>query len=413
MFISLLVLAAPAYSRGDKCIPQVADGSDYHTRFDLVNISPQQSINGTFKLRFFHKDGTPWTLSFAAGSAQLTASEYLLTLAPRQNIRIETLGKSSPTTSGYAILEDDETKNFRDSDQALYSMDFVIGVSAYYVYYQGSSISDTVAVNPAEPTALGTFPVEVDVANRVSTGISIVDLSGAANNVQLDLYSSGTLVSSVTVPVLGNHQVVQFLNEPGMFPSLTNFRGIVEFKSTGPVALLTLLETDIASGPQFATIQPTDREALRRNTYMAIPEPFDVPGVMPIDLDRFVVDWTSLADEEGMSWDLKYVKDNTGRRLVPATENYAGLAVLGVLSNAQFGQLSLQDLKGLNYNSSGIDLSDGSTTLSQIQNPGANQAYVFAVKTDLGHYAKVWVFETVEDSAHTYLDLVVAAVVYR
>ena len=58
ILFSFLAFALPAFSRGDKCIPQVVDGSDYHTKFDLVNISPQQSISGTFKLRFFHSDGT-------------------------------------------------------------------------------------------------------------------------------------------------------------------------------------------------------------------------------------------------------------------------------------------------------------------------------------------------------------------
>ncbi len=415
IWLYLFALSIPAFARGNRCVPQVVDGSNYHTKFDLVNISPQQSISGTFKLRFFHSDGTPWTLTFTAGSTQITASEYALALGPRQSIRVETLGLSNPTTSGYAIIEDNEIKNVRDSDQLLYSMDFVIGVSAYYTVYQGSAIVDTVTVNAVEATALGTFPAEVNFANNVFTGLAMVDLSGADNAVTLDLYASGTgtAAGSVSVTIPKNQQLVQFFHQQGLFPSLTNFKGIAEFKSTGPIAILALLETDIASGPQFATLVPTDREALRRNTYMAIAEGIIGTGnFIPVDLDRFVVDYSGTSGDEGLSWDLKYLAiSNTSRQLVPATENFAQLAILGMKTDAQFDQLSLQDLKNLTYNANQIDFSDNSSTVSQINNAPQGQTFVFAVKTDLGNYAKLSVFELV--TSGVYLDIVVRVVVYR
>lgn len=405
-------LAVPAFSRGNKCVPQVVDGSDYRTKFDLINISPQQSISGTFKLRFFHSDGTPWTLTFTAGSTQLTASEYALTLSPQQSIRVETLGMSSPTTSGYAIIEDNEAKNFRDSDQQLYSVDFVVGISVYYVVSTGNGVADTVSVSVAEPTAVGTFPVEVDFSKGIYTGLAIVDLSGADNTVKLDLYSSGLGAGgTVNIPVPKNRQVVQFLHQQGLFPSLTTFKGIAEFKSTGPIAILALLQTDSTNGVQYATLVPTDREALRRNSYMVIPES-SIPGFMPVDIDRFVVDYSGASGDEGLSWDLRYIAgSNTSRRIEPATENFAQLAVLGVKTDTQFDQLSLQDLKNLTYNATQIDFSNNSTTLSQIQSAPSGQAFTFAVKTDLGNYAKLSVFETV--TGGVYLDIVLRVVVYR
>lgn len=414
--IWLLALAAPAFSRGNKCVPQVVDGSNYHTKFDLVNISPQQSISGTYTLKFFHADGTPWTLTFSAGSTQLTANSYALTLGPRQSTRVETLGMSSPTASGYAILEDNETKNVRDSDQTLNSMDFVVGISAYYTVYQGTAVVDTVTVNPVDGTALGTFPVEIDFTKNVYTGLAIVDLSGADNTVEIDLYPSGTGTGGkATISLPKNQQRVQFLHQQGLFSSLTSFKGIAEFKSSGPIAILALLETDIASGPQFATIVPTDREALRRNTYLAIIEPSVGTGnFMPVDLDRFIVDYSGTSGDEGLSWDLKYFAlSNTSRQLVPATENFAQLAVIGIKTDAEFDQLSLQDLKNLTYNATQIDLSNNSATLNQIQGVSSGQAFTFAVKTDLGNYAKLSVFETITDSSGIFYDFVFRVVVYR
>ena len=393
----------PGFSRGDKVIPQVADGSGIRTKFDLTNISPSVTI-ANFTLRFYTQTGSPWTVKTNLGQA----SQFPLNIGARQTLRIETQGATSPAASGYAVIEDNEPNN------SVYSMDYVLGISVYYEISNSRGVVDTVSVPAGQPTALGTLPVEYTQAKGVYTGIAVVNLTNGPNKVKIDLYPSGTgNATSTTITLAAGQQRSEFFHQ-NMFPALSSqdFKGLAEFKADGPIAILALLQTNSYTGDvQYATLVPTDREGLRRNSYMYVPmATYSAPSTnptMPVDIDNFIVDFFRVGDDEGFSWDFIYeATGKTTRQLKPV--NGAAFYPLGAKTDAEIDAISLPQLMSLNYTANPIDMSDGKPALQIL--------YSFAVLTELGNYAKVRLIATklfTDTSGNPFVDLMFEVTVYR
>jgi hypothetical protein len=386
----------PAFARGVKCIPHIPDGSGYKTKIDVVNVSSRRNITN-FRIRFFQPNGSPWSLSTSLG----TGSSFTLSIPMRSVTRIETSGLSSPATGGYALVEDLEPYN------SVYSSDFAVGLTVYYEISNVSGVQDAVAIPVIEGTCTGTLPVEISAAKGINTAIALVNLSSVANDIWIDLIPTGTGESkSVHLVLDANSYQPRYLNQ--MFDPLGDFKGIIEFESIYPIALLSLLETQGVNGPQYSTLVPVDREDLRRNTNLYVPMPKyggKLPA-MPIDIDKFIVDYFRVGEEDSFAWDLLYVLTNSKtRKLSPL---WGQIAVLGKQDEYNFDAVTLNQLKNLTYGSDPIDLSDGSTAMSNIP-------YSFAVLTDVGNYAKVRIIgvKTFTDSGNPYYDLILEVTVYR
>jgi len=391
-----------AFARGDRVIPQVPDGPNIRTKIDLINISSRQAVKN-FKIQFFRQDGTPWKLNFKANDSQEAGSEYILNLVPRQTLRIETAGLSSPTASGYVIVADEESKT------TSHSRDFVLGISVYYEVYAGAGVVDTVSVPVTAPTAIGTFPVEIDQTKDLYTGFAIVSLMSGVNKVVVSLYAAdGKASSSANFTMAKGEQRAEFLNQR-LFPGLKQFKGMAEFSCDGPVAILALLQTRTAVDVQYATLVATDKEALRHNSYVFLPQAVlsDAP-YMPFDIDALVVDYLrQLEGEEGYPWDITYeTESKTARSFKPW--NGAALAKLGKKSPTDFDAISITELKSLSYSTNKIDMSDGSE--------GLNLEFTIAIRTDLGYFAKARIIRIVEvkdDKGDLYKDLGLEVYVFR
>jgi len=412
-FLVVLLIGSvqTGFSRGDKVIPQVVDGPGWSTKFDLTNISSAQRIT-KMRLAFYTSTGTPWTLPTNRGNG----SELTLTLEPRQTIRVETLGGGSTVNAGYAIIYDEETLN---SD---YSEDFVLGISVFYQVSIGSGVADTVTVSVPQPTAAANAPMQMDDANGIYSGLAIVNLSGTANEITVNLYPAAGgnppqyTNASNPLRLPAGKQWAGYLDHPDLFPALKQYKGTAQITSLGPIALLGLLQTRAANGgPQYSTLVPVDREALRRNTHMVMLQAStDDHPYMPIDFDIFAVDYFrqtgDTGDTESYSWDLEYRYDSANQtsRWLEAW-NGAAISSLGVKDGAAFDQISVTDLKDLAYSTSAtIDLSDRSSSLVT--------GFTFAVHTDVGNYAKVRIvriIETVDGTHANNRDLVFEVCIYK
>jgi hypothetical protein len=370
----LILPLKPTFARGDKVIPQVADGAGFRTKLDLFCPSFRQGINN-YWLLFFKHDGSPWLLETTAG----TASQFRITLAARQTLRLETLGHSNPGTAGYAVLED------REPGISAYSQDHTIGISVYYEISSDGIVVDTVSVPVEDATGAATFPVEMDVTNQISTGLAIVNRYHGANPISITLFSAnGSQAANASFTLQESEYRAEFLDQ-NLFPNLTGFKGMAEIVGQGgPVSIIALLQTGTAGGPRYTTLVPTDKEVLRRNSSIFLVEPSVAGGLQPLDVDGFVADYFAQSDGPGQCcesypWDLVYVYvDEKTRKLRP--QNNASFAALGNLSSADFDLQSLTGLKALTYSSNDIDLSDGSVDLAA--------GFAFAIRTDLGNYAK-------------------------
>ena len=189
---------------------------------------------------------------------------------------------------------------------------------------------------------------------------------------------------------------------------------MAEFDSGGPIAILALLQTSTSNGVQYATMVPTDKETLRRNSYVFVPQPLFAllasdSAFMPVDVDEMRVDYNRMIEgAEGYSMDFTYeTESKTARSFVP--RNGAGFAKLGKKDAASFDALSLAELQALQYTSTKIDLTDNAEALAE--------EYAFAVRTEIGHYAKVRLFRIVEvvdqQDGIRYRDIGLEVCVYR
>jgi len=405
------------FSRGDKIIPQVADGPGWVTKFDITNVSSAQAIIGSMRLSFYKADGTKWNLQTNRG----TGSDFILSLAARQTIRIETLGTSSQVTSGYAVIYDEE------SDNSPYSEDYVLGISVFYVFSTNSGPADTVTVTVPTPTAIASLPLQMDDANGIYSGLAFVnwlksspDATPSTNNVSITLYSEngiqyGTTKTITLGAITGKQEWSGYLDNADLFPGLKSFKGMAEIICDGPIGLLGLLQTRAADGtPQYSTLAAVDKETLRRNTYMiVIQASTDSNPRMPVDIDNFAVDYYRKDDgTEAYPWDLEYRyggSNRTNRYLKP--DNGAALAYIGNKDDSSFDAISLPYIKTLTYSTSTLDLS-GSNLFT---------GYTFAIRTDIGNYAKVRIVRVVDTTDDTSIpgsvfynkDLVLEICIYK
>ena len=391
----MLALVAPAFAHGDKVIPQVADGINsadgtvFRTKFDITSLDISNSLSKV-TLLFFQQNGSPWTVATNQG----TGSQIPLNLGPRQTIRIETLGTSS-LRAGYAIVRDlENTTTFPD--------DYDVGISVFFEIARGGAVIDTISVPVGQPTSYWTFPVQTEISQSLVTGLAIVNLASTSNSVKLDLYQAGpspssgaTFYGTYTLPLNANAQRAVYLNE--LFPSLSSFRGSLEAESLDqePVAVVALLQTPTPTGLQYATMVPTYFDGLVRNSAVLLAEGY------PLDVDMTVSDYLA---EDSRPWDIVFQvnSSNTASRGL-VTQNKARLATIGSRDPTAFDSLSLTDLRALTYDLESIDMSDGSSNLQT--------GFTFAVKTNLGRYAKIRISRVITEGTAQSLGLEVY--VYR
>lgn len=385
-------VARMGFPRGDKVIPQVVNAAGWTTTFDITNVSPAKSITDMW-ISFFDNNGTKWSVQTNQG----TGSDFRLNIGPRQTLRIQTTGGAAG--SGYAVIDDRQVYDYQPGDPQ-YSADYVLGISAYYSYSNESGAVDTVTISAPQPTAAASIPIQVNHPD-IDSGFAIVNRAGTSNDLILTLYNSdGTKYgNSATFTLAAKEQRVEFLYEK-LFPGLDTFKGMAEITvdpnstSSGPFALLGLLQTAGATGPQYSTLVSVDKEALRSNSYVAfLQAPTVDDTIMPLDIDNFISDYfrtkgNAGGDVDDWSWDVQYMWNTNSASPYFKPVNGAQILSLGYKNDADFDAISLPTLKGLTYSSSNIDLT------------GDANLYLwrtFAVRTDVGNYAKFRIATIIDD----------------
>ncbi len=398
----MVIFALPALANGDKAVPQVpdgvgSDGTVFHTKFDITNLSPAEKITNT-KVMFFQQNGAPWVVATNLGSA----SEFPLNLGPFQTIRIETVG-TQLLASGYAIV-----RSLEGATQ--YPEDFEVSVTVFYEIRRGGNVIDTVSVPVGQPTRTWTFPAENNSGTNLLTGFAIVNLSDVSNTVKLSLYAATSPLSGpptqvvrefpLPTPLAGREQRATFLSQ--IIPASATFKGMVLGSSDAPVAILALLQSPTPGGVQYATMVPAYADALRRNTLTYLREGLPLDADIPIS-DYFYPSAYSGQAMDDLPWDLLYDSVNTTtRRLIPWAG--ASAVVIGQRTSAQFDdEVTLPYLQGLAYSMNPIDMSNSSANLAE--------SVTIGIKTGLGRYVKIRIANVVERGDSR--DLVLEVYVYR
>jgi hypothetical protein len=397
----MIALAAPAFAHGDKIIPQVADGinsSDgtvFRTKFDITNLDVTNTLSKV-TLLFRQQDGSAWTVATNLG----TGSQIPLNLGPRQTVRIETLGTAS-LKAGYAIVRNTENTTTLPDD-------YDVAITVFFEIAKGGAVIDTISVPVGQPTAYWTFPAQTEISQNLVTGFAIVNPDEARSiSVKLDLWQAGATPSSaavfsdtVTLTLKLKEQRAVYLNQ--LFPSISSFRGTVEAESwdtqtqaTKPVAVVALLQTPTPTGLQYATMVPTYFDYLVRDAAVLLAQGY------PLDADMAVSDYLA---EDSRPWDILFeYSSSVSTQRALTVQNGASLATIGSRDPTGFDSISLTNLQALTYNVESIDMSDGSSNLQT--------DFTFAVKTNLGRYAKIRVSRVITEGTARSLGLEVY--VYR
>jgi hypothetical protein len=374
--------AIPAYAHGDRIITHLvdgigSDGTGYRTKIDIVNLGPYKQDDSldlkNTKIYFYQENGLPWTLSTNLG----TGSQFPINLHSAATIRVETSAKGS-FASGYAVIRSME-------QTTAYPEDYDIGVTAYYEVYKTGKVVDAVSIPLGQPTVSWIFPVENKLGENLLTGLAVLNLAGVPNTLRLQLVGEngkdqGAAVEVPLDAVAGANSHLKrafFLYE--LFPGTDTFKGSVYCSATGPVSILALLQSQIifqgGNMLQYSTLVPSYLDALRRNTFMYLRQGF------PLDADIPVVDYMNNTGDK-TPWDLLYEASPTRRLTV---QSGASFAPIGVKDDSYFDQtMTLEFLRGLSYNQDPINV--GSVVLG----------YAFAVKTGLGHYAKIRITDKIQ-----------------
>jgi hypothetical protein len=375
--------ALSAFAHGDRIITHLVDGTGsdntgYRTKIDIVNLGPYQEDTslslGNTKIYFYQDNGQPWSISTNLG----TGSQFAINLHSAATLRIETSAQGS-LTGGYAIIRSLE-------QTTAYPEDYEIGVTAYYEVLTAGKVVDTVSIPVGQPTVSCVFPVENKVADNLLTGLAVLNLAGVPNTVTLQLVGENGKNQGVAIEVsldatagANNHlKRAVFLNQ--LFPGTDTFKGSVYCSATGPVSMLVLLQSQISlqSGVilQYATLVPSYLDALRRNTFMYLPQGF------PLDADIPVVDYMGNTGDQ-TPWDLLYEVSPSKRLTVQSGASFAPIG--DAKDDTYFDKtITLEYLRGLSYNQNPIEVG------------GVYLGYAFAVKTGLGHYAKIRIADKIQ-----------------
>ncbi len=398
--------AVPAMASGDKIVPHVVNGLDsvanltYRTKFDITNLGPDPLTPITKVTVLFRKtDGTPWTLDTDQG----TVSQVTLNLGASQTIRITTLGNGL-FAHGYVIVRNLEATT-------PYSEDYEVAITVYYEVLSGNNIVETVSVPLGQPTVTWGFPVEIDSSKGLGTGFAIADLSGAANQITLELLQAtvptsnvATNLGSAPLNLNANEKQARMLTE--FFPTATKVKGMLFGRSNGPVAILALEITPVQTGSQYATMAPAYLDSLRRNTMTYLPQGYSLDADLPV-VDYLHNENDPVDLDLETPWDALFRTGNSSgssRSLVP--QQGATLSIIGIKDGSQFDGLTQEYLRSLNYTGNSIDLSDGTSSQLQV-------GFTFAIKTGLGHYVKVRIRDYVGYSDSAYKDMMLEIFIYK
>jgi len=153
---------------------------------------------------------------------------------------------------------------------------------------------------------------------------------------------------------------------------------------------------------QFATLVPALLDSLRRNTFTYLRQGFALNADLPV-VDYFFGELDTLPPGyDDSTWDVRYeTQSGTARRLAP--RNGAMIAAVGPRNATDFDALTLEQIQGLSYTTNPVDMSDNSQSLAP--------QFAFAIRTDLGRFAKVRIADVI--TSGTNRDLALEIFVYK
>lgn len=290
VLLVLVLFASPAFARGRKVIPQVCDGGGYKTLIKIGNISSYQQIS-RYKVGFFKNDGSWWQVGTNLWAENSGVGWNVITLPPKGVLLIETSNLPPDTSSGYAVIKDEETGT------SPFPTDYSIGVSVVFEKWIDGKLSTTVSVPVTPATNAFQFPVNMDTDAHILMGFAIAcqDVNGCSVTLTLTP-SDGSAPLTASFFLTGRDlwdnyeggKRSEFLDQY-LFPGLKQFDGLLEGTSQGAVNVLALTENPGIEWVQYGLVAPVMLNQLAVNTTVQLFD--DASATRGLDVDTLTTDY--------------------------------------------------------------------------------------------------------------------------
>ncbi len=189
--------------------PQLAFGGGWSCDF-FVNNQELTTISGV-RISFYDDNGVPLPVESNVGNGAVLTFD----LAPGETKTIRATVAGDTTIPGYALLR----RPYPSS----------VAATMIVRWKSGSQTATQLGLPQQYPVQHYSFPVEINKAAGTNTGIAIANvtfLSAKAQNFVICLIApDGTLQDMAIVSLPAGGHVSMFLDDPRLFPSLTNFTG--------------------------------------------------------------------------------------------------------------------------------------------------------------------------------------------
>jgi len=229
----VLLLAAPAFAQRYTVLPQFASGDGWSS--DLFFTNQTAALVTGIVVSFYGDNGSPLSVDTSLG----TGTTFTLSLNPGAT-EIMRVAPAGSLRVGYAVVRAPTSAS--------------ISVTEVFRFEQGGVVYAELGVAQLARNYNFTFPVEVDLARGINTGLALANPtfdSGAATAQTLVVNlidRAGVRQRTALVNLgLGAH-ISKFLNESAFFEGLDNFLGSVSISGINRFGVLPLRQDKLAFG---------------------------------------------------------------------------------------------------------------------------------------------------------------------
>jgi hypothetical protein len=281
IFVFFMIFTIPAFSQRNVLFPHFATGGGWSSDFFFTN---QGLSSVPVAISFYDEGGNPVSVNSNLGAGDHLS--FTLNGGTSQALQLAATGS---LVTGYALTA------YPDAQSAIRGT----------VVYKSEQAKTVVGVSQQEFGQHYSFPVEVNTANGVNTGIALAKpaaFSGNRESVVVNLLEAdGTIYGTRLISMGTGEHKARFLNEADFFPGLDNFIGSVSISSPFGVGVVALREdkqaygavsTDrgpvlfpfMSSGAAIPEVEPNDD----KSTAQLLSGPAVVNGsALPSDVDMY------------------------------------------------------------------------------------------------------------------------------
>jgi hypothetical protein len=250
--------------------PQLATGSGWSC--DLFFNDPVAVNTGSIKLFFYNNEGIPIVVPTNIGTA--SSFDFPLVAGGTKVIKIQ---PTTTTLEGYIVIQ--------------YPAPAPVRASEIFRYEQNGVVLAEVGVPQQETANHYSFPVEVNSAEGINTGVALanpVEFNSGRPVIQTVILTliqlDGSVKAVATITLQPGQHIASYLNNKLFFADIDNFVGTLSISSPFGIGVLALRQDREAYGAIATDYGPVVAPFALTGTGTPLQEPNNTPAqAIPID----------------------------------------------------------------------------------------------------------------------------------